>query len=143
VILVDSNLLIYAKVSGLPQHPEARRWLDSQLNGATAVGMPWPSLLGFLRVVTNPRVFARPLSLAGAWKAVEEWLDRPAVWIPSPGPAHEEMLGRLLLKARAHANLVPDAHLAALALEHGLTLCSTDGDFARFEELNWRNPLAK
>ena len=143
MILVDTNLLIYAKVADLSQHPEALRWLDSQLNGVAAVGMPWPSLLGFVRIVTNPRVFARPLSLAAAWKVIQEWLDWPVVWIPSPGAAHREIVGRLLLKARGHANLVPDAHLAALAIEHGLMLCSADGDFARFEDLKWRNPLAR
>ncbi|MEX2302481.1 MAG: type II toxin-antitoxin system VapC family toxin [Bryobacterales bacterium] len=142
MILVDANLLVYAKVSELPQHREARRWLDSQLNSSVAIGMPWPSLLGFLRVVTNPRIFARPLSLTAAWGTIEEWLDLPPVWIPAPGSSHREILGKLLLKAHAHGNLVPDAHLAALAIEHGLMLYSTDGDFARFDELKWRNPLA-
>jgi hypothetical protein len=143
VILVDANLLVYARVSDLSQHRKARRWLDSQLNSTVAIGMPWPSLLGFLRVTTNPRIFARPLSLAAAWGAIDEWLDWPPVWIPSPGSAHREILGRVLRRARSHSNLVPDAHLAALAIEHGLMLYSADGDFARFDELKWRNPLTE
>jgi predicted nucleic acid-binding protein len=104
VILVDANILIYAHVSSFAQHPAARGWLDQQLNGSGPVGLPWPSIVAFLRLVTNPRVFERPESIGDAWRQVH-------------------------------------AHLAALAVEHGLTLCSTDGDFARFRSLRWLNPI--
>ena len=141
MILVDANLLVYARVATLPQHKAARTWLDGRLNGASRVGMPWPSLLAFVRLVSNPRIFERPETPAGAWRQVEEWLDCPPVWIPQPTDQHRQVLGSLLRSQLGRANLVPDAHLATLAIEHGLTLCSTDGDFARFPGLRWEDPL--
>jgi len=143
VILVDANLLVYAHVTSVPQHPPARAWLDGRLNGSAPVGLPWPSLLAFLRLVTNPRIFERPATWSGAWRQVGEWLDCPSVWIPRPDEQHREILGSLLCGQAVRANLVPDAHLAALAIEHGLILCSTDGDFARFPGLRWQNPLQR
>jgi hypothetical protein len=142
VILVDGNLLVYAHVASFPQHARARDWLDAQLTGGAPVGLPWPSLLGFLRLVTNPRVFRRPEPVARAWGQVEAWLRAEAAWIPEPTERHRDVLGGLLAVAGVQANLVPDAHLAALAIEHGLLLCSTDGDFARFPQLRWQDPLA-
>jgi toxin-antitoxin system PIN domain toxin len=142
VILVDANLLIYAHVSSVPQHQRARQWLDAQLGGTAPVGLPWPSVLAFLRLVTNPRAFARPEPIESAWSQVADWLAAEVVWIPAPSERHSEVLGPLIAAARTRANLIPDAHLAALAIEHGLTLCSTDGDFARFPGLTWRNPIA-
>jgi toxin-antitoxin system PIN domain toxin len=141
MILVDANLLVYAKVLGFPQHEPARRWLDDRLNGVERVGLPWPSLLAFLRLVTNPRVFERPLAPREAWSQVVEWLAQPTVWVPQPTERHHLVLGDLLSTTNVTANLVPDAHLAALAIEHGLVLCSSDGDFARFHGLRWENPL--
>ena len=143
MILVDANLLIYAHVASFSEHNAARAWLDERIGGAAPVGLPWPSLLAFVRIVSNPRIFARPSSVGTAWRQVESWLSADSVWIPSPTPRHREILAPLLKSAVGRANLVPDAHLAALAIEHGLILCSTDGDFARFEELVWRNPLAE
>jgi hypothetical protein len=142
VILVDVNVLIYAHVGTFSQHRAARDWLDGQLSGIAGVGLPWPSLLGFLRLVTNPRVFPRPESMADAWRQVSEWLASEHAWIPQPTERHADVVGRLLALPGVHGNLVTDAHLAALAIEHGLTLCSTDGDFARFPSLNWLNPIA-
>ncbi|MFI5394888.1 MAG: type II toxin-antitoxin system VapC family toxin [Candidatus Binatia bacterium] len=142
MILVDANLLVYAHVRSLPQHVAARRWLDERLNGADRVGLPWPSLLAFARLVSNPRVFQRPLTMLAAWQQVESWLDCAPVWTPLPTERHREILGRTIRSTAGRSNLVPDAHLAALAIEHGLTLCSTDGDFARFPGLRWENPLA-
>jgi uncharacterized protein len=141
MILVDANILIYAHVESMPQHETAREWLDRQLNGIGPVGLPWPSLLAFLRLVTNPRVFDHPESISRAWSQILAWLGCEPVWVPHPGERHGEILGELLAQPGIHANLVPDAHLAALALEHGLTLYSTDGDFARFPRLRWSNPL--
>jgi len=141
VILVDANLLIYAQVSGFSQHQPARDWLDRQLNGAAPIGMAWITLIAFLRIVTNPRVFDRPLSTADAWRQIIAWLAREQVWSPGPTERHQEILGELLKLPGVHGNLVPDAHLAALAIEHGLTLYSTDGDFARFPGLRWINPI--
>ena len=143
MILLDANLLIYSHVSSFPQHAQARSWLDAQLSGGGPVGLPWASLLAFLRIVTNPRVFEHPESMAAAWRQVTTWLDVDAVWIPEPAEQHRDVLGSLLNAVGVQANLVPDAHLAALAIEHGLLLCSTDGDFARFPNLRWHNPLEK
>ncbi len=143
MILLDANLLIYAHVTSFPQHVRAREWLDAQLGGSGPVGLPWPTLLGFLRIVTNPRVFQRPEPMAWAWRQVSAWLDAEVAWIPQPTERHREVLGSLLQGAGVQANLVPDAHLAALAIEHGLVVCSTDGDFARFPEVRWRDPLQR
>jgi toxin-antitoxin system PIN domain toxin len=141
MILVDANLLVYAQVGSMPQHQAARAWLDDRLNGVTPVGLPWPSLLSFARLVTNPRVFARPLGIETAWKQIEAWLDCAAAWIPLPTDRHREILRPLMNATTGRSNLVPDAHLAALAIEHGLVLCSTDADFARFPSLRWENPI--
>jgi uncharacterized protein len=143
VILIDVNLLIYATNTSASQHAAAREWLDRQLSDIHRVGLPWPTLLGFLRLATNGRVAARPLTIAAAWNLVSQWLACEPAWIPLPTERHAEVLGKLLAEPGVYGNLVPDAHLAALAIEHGLTLCSTDGDFARFPELKWLNPLAQ
>lgn len=142
MILVDANLLVYAHVERFEQHETARTWLDDRLNGVPGVGLPWPSLLAFVRLVSNPRIFERPTSVKNAWGQVSEWLDCPAAWVPGPIDDHRRILDGLLLAVGNKSNLVPDAHLAALAIEHGITLCSTDTDFARFPGLRWENPLA-
>jgi len=142
VILVDLNLLIYASDPPLPQYAAARAWLDERLNQSARVGIPWQSILGYLRIMTNPRIVQRPATIEAAWNHVQSWLGVPNVWIPTPGPAGPAILGRMLQYARGGANLIPDAALAALAIEHGLTLCSNDGDFARFPGLKWTDPLA-
>ncbi|MBA2239830.1 MAG: PIN domain-containing protein [Solirubrobacterales bacterium] len=103
---------------------------------------PWQSLGAFLRIATHPRAFQQPLPAATAWDRVSDWLSAPVAWIPEPGPLHARILGELLTTYEVRGNLVPDALLAALAIEHGLTLYSTDTDFARFGELHWENPLA-
>lgn len=141
MILVDANLLVYAHVRAFAQHERAREWLDERLNGAAPVGLPWQSLVAFLRLTTNPRVFAQPEPAGDAWRQVVAWLDSERAWIPQPSERHREILGELVAAPGIKANLVHDAHLAALAIEHGLILCSTDGDFARFPELRWENPL--
>jgi toxin-antitoxin system PIN domain toxin len=143
VILVDANLLIYACSNNFAQHPVAREWFDQQINGVARVGLPWASLLAFLRVTTNPRIFPRPLPMTKAWEQVSAWLACGTVWTPAPTERYAGVLATLLAQPGVHGNLVPDAHLAALAIEHGLTLCSADGDFARFSSLRWHNPLAQ
>jgi uncharacterized protein len=143
VILVDANLLIYAHSSNFAQHAAARDWLDEQINGSGRVGLPWPSLLAFLRITTNPRMFPRPNPMAKAREQVSGWLACETVWTPQPTERHATVFATLLTQAGVHGNLVSDAHLAALAIEHGLTLCSADGDFARFANLKWINPLMK
>jgi toxin-antitoxin system PIN domain toxin len=142
VILVDANLLVYAANRSAPEHARARSWLDDRLSGTSRVGLPWPSLLAFVRIVSNPAILRNPVRPAEGWQQVKDWLESQAAWIPLPGTQHAEVLGTLLEDAMVTSRLVPDAHLAALAMEHGLTLCSTDGDFARFRGLKWENPLA-
>jgi uncharacterized protein len=143
VILVDVNLLLFAYNQQYPQHRKARQWLDDQLNGQARVGLPWATLLGFVRLATNPRVLERPPTSKQAWDQAEIWLSAEPVWIPEPTEQHRDVLGRLLSPPGIRGNLIPDAHLAALAIEHGLTLCSDDGDFARFPGLRWLNPLTE
>lgn len=141
MILVDANLLVYAKFSDLPQHARARTWLETRLNAPGKVGIPWQSLLAYLRLSTNARLFARPLSSSAAWQDVESWLDHPRVFVPEPTADHGSILGKLVKQSNATGNLIPDANLAAIAIAHGLTVCSTDSDFARFQDVDWLNPL--
>jgi toxin-antitoxin system PIN domain toxin len=142
--LVDANLLIYSVNRGSPHHARAREWLDGKLSGhPQSAGLPWPSLLAFLRLITNPRIFAAPADVPVAWKQVEEWLGRPAAWIPGPTPRHRYVLREILGTGHPAANLMPDAHLAALAVEHGLTVASADADFGRFAGVRWHNPIAR
>ena len=142
MILLDVNLLLYASIPSYREHEPARAWLDGQLNGSGSVGFPWPTLLGYLRLATNPRLFAPQIAMATAWQRVSAWISADGAWIPEPTDRHAAILGGLLPLPGIQGNLVPDAHLAALAIEHGLTLCSTDGDFARFPGLRWQNPIA-
>jgi toxin-antitoxin system PIN domain toxin len=140
-MLLDANLLLYAVNTRSVQHDAARTWLTDQMNGSRRVGIPWQSLGAFLRIATHPRAFEHPLSSADAWARLSDWLAAPASWVPEHGAAHAEILGELIRAHDIRGNLVPDAQLAALALEHGLTICSADSDFARFPEIRWLNPL--
>lgn len=142
MILVDANLLLYAANRGAPEHERARVWLDDRLNGTVPVGLPWASLLAFVRLASNPAILRHPASSAEAWRQADEWLSCEPVWTPQPGGAHRGIVGGFLKASWMTSRLVPDAHLAALAIEHGLTLHSTDGDFARFPGLKWVNPLS-
>jgi uncharacterized protein len=140
-MLVDANLLLYAVHERASQHEATVAWLGEQLNGSRRVGLPWQSLAAFLRIATHPRAFERPLDPATAYERVADWLAAPAAWVPQPGEGYAGLLGDLVRRYEIRGNLVPDAQLAALALEHGLTVCSTDTDFARFAEVRWQNPL--
>jgi len=142
-VLVDANILIYARDRSSPFHAPCRDWLERALNGPSRTGLPWDSLGAFLRLSTHPRAAERPLEPGAAWDQVETWLAAPSAWIPTPTDRHAEVLGGLVLNHRLSGNLVPDAHLAALALCHGVGLCSADSDFARFVGLRWVNPLAE
>jgi len=140
-MLIDANILLYAVISDYPQHSDAKAWFEDQLNGPKRVGLSWPTLLAFLRISTHPRIFSDPLAISEAWEYVTQWLDLSNVWIPQAGDRHAEVLGELLILSGSSANLVPDAHLAALAIEHGLTVYSCDSDFARFKSVTWINPI--
>lgn len=139
--LVDANLLLYAYDATSRFHRVARPWLEQQLSGSAPIGLPWAVLLAFLRISTNPRAVTRPLSVEEAAEIVSSWLRVACVVVPQPGPGHWEILLRLLSVSQARGPLVPDAHLAALALEHGALLATTDRDFTRFEGLRLLDPL--
>lgn len=141
-MLVDTNLLLFATNENAPEHGAASSWLTAQLGGERRVGLAWESLTAFLRVSTNPRVLKRPLDSAEAWGVVSDWLASPTVWVPVATDRHADVMGRLVSKYRLTGNLISDAQLAALAIEHGLEICSADTDFARFTEVRWCNPLA-
>ena len=142
MILVDANILLYAEDSLQSRHQQARAWWDSQLSGTGVVCLCWTVLSAFIRIGTNPRVFEHPLSLEQALARVQSWLDQPCTRVVLPTERHWPVFKQLLTDGQAVANLVTDAHLAALAIEHGCELASTDSDFARFPKLKWRNPLA-
>jgi toxin-antitoxin system PIN domain toxin len=141
-VLVDANILLYSIDEDSRFHAPARDWMLAALNGAQRVGIPWISLWAFVRIATNPRALARPLTPVEAWEYVEAWLDAPASWTPEPGRGHREILNELLVQRDLRAGLVTDAVLTALCIEHGLTIVSADSDFARFPQVPWINPVA-
>ncbi len=142
MILVDANLLIYAVNRDAPLHRKAKLWLESVLSGKEAVGLSWNVLLAFLRLTTRPGLFLHPLPVDTAFDLLASWLDQTSATLVNPGPHHLSVLRDLLQALGTGGNLTSDAHLAALAIEHGAELCSSDTDFARFPGLKWRNPLA-
>lgn len=139
--VVDLNLLLYAVDEAAPDHDQARAWFDGLLSSPETVALPWAVLLGFVRLTTRATVFRHPLGVDEALDYVEGWLGRPNVTTPEPGPRHAAVLRELLRPLGAGGNLTTDAHLAALAIEHGAQLCSRDADFARFAGLRWVDPL--
>ena len=141
MILVDANILLYAENSLHPRNRKAREWWDDQLSGSKSVCLCWTVLSAFIRIGTNPRVFESPLSLEQAVARVQSWLEQPCARVVRPTDRHWIVFQQMLSDGQAVANLVTDAHLAALAIEHGCRLASTDSDFARFPKLKWMNPL--
>lgn len=139
--LPDVNLLLYAVDRSSPRHEPARRWVEAQLSGTETVALAWIVLLAFVRLATQPRVFARPLAGPDALDIVDGWLARSCTTIVHPTDRHAAHLRELLADAGTAGNLTSDAHLAALAIEHGATLYSCDADFSRFAGLRWRDPL--
>lgn len=141
MILIDANLLLYAYDPDSSEHVRSREWLEDVLSGPGLVRFAWVTLWAFARIATNPRVFVHPMSPQEAHEAIASWLAQPNAGIVEPGDRHAELFGRLLRDGQATGPLVMDAALAAIALEHGATLCSTDRDFSRFDGLDWHNPL--
>lgn len=139
--IVDLNVLLYAVNRDSAHHRAARRWLERALSGDETIAFPWAVVLGFLRVATSARVFPAPLAPEQAIAVADGWLARPNVVRLDPGDRHWDILRELLANAGTAGNLTTDAHLAALALERGATLCSTDADFGRFPGLRWENPV--
>jgi len=141
VKLPDANLLIYAVDETAVHHDPARQWLDAQLTGNETVAFAWVVLLAFLRLTTNPRVFEHPLSPSEALDVIDGWLAQASATVVGPTERHPRVLRELVEAAGTAGNLTTDAHLAAVAIEHGATLCSADRDFGRFSGLRWMNPL--
>ena len=140
--LTDVNLLLYALDATAPRHRAARRWLEEQLSGTETFAFTWVVLLAFMRLGTSQRVFQRPLEPAEAFDIVDGWLAQPCATVIHPTDRHSAVLRELLEPLGTAGNLTTDAHLAALAIEHGAELCSCDADFSRFPGLRWRDPLA-
>ncbi|HUY98458.1 MAG TPA: TA system VapC family ribonuclease toxin [Verrucomicrobiae bacterium] len=141
-MLVDANLLLYAVDEASPFHRRSAGWLQSVLDGPRRVGFPWAVLSAVVRLSTHPRAFETPLSPDAAVDYVDHLLGYEAAWVPQPTERHAAVLGALVRRHQLRGNLVSDADLAALAVEHGCTVCSADTDFARFDEVRWLNPLA-
>lgn len=142
MILVDANLLLYSEDSLSEHHEAARTWWDSQLSGSDPVGLCWPVLTAFIRIGTNARLHQRPLTLKEATARVQSWFDQSCVRLIQPTDEHWRIFQQMLRSGNALGNLVSDAHLAALAVEHNCLLHSTDADFSRFKGLKWKNPIA-
>jgi len=142
VRVADVNLLLYAVDESSPHHERARLWLEAELSGPETFALSWTVLLAFVRLSTNPHVFDTPLEAEEALDLVRSWLAQPTVTVVHPTERHAGLLRELLGPLGAAGNLTTDAHLAALAIEHGAELCSADADFSRFPRLRWTNPLA-
>jgi uncharacterized protein len=141
VILVDANLLLYAEDSLSEHHEAARAWWDLQLSDSDPVALCWPVLNAFIRIGTNARLHQRPLTLKEAAERVQSWFDQSCVRVIQPTDQHWTVYQQMLRNGNAVGNLVADAHLAALAVEHNCVLYSTDADFSRFRGLKWKNPI--
>ena len=141
--LVDVNVLIYALHSGMSAHAASKAWLDRNLAGhPQSVALPWPALLGFLRLTTNPTVFPRgAIAVAEAWRQAQRWMNAPAAWTPVPGPRHRWFLAELVEAIQPTGKQVSDLHLAALAMENGLVVVSVDAGFGRLPGVRWISPL--
>lgn len=142
MILCDTNVLLYAYDASSVSHGACREWLESALNSAESIGLPWQSLHAFLRIATHPRVYERPMRIDAACSVIATWLARPNVVVPEPGVRYWQLLREQLLEARVSGALVTDAALAALAIECGARLCTTDRDFRRFGNLKVLDPTA-
>ena len=142
MILVDVNLLVYCYNKAAPQHAAARKWFEALISGDEVFLLPWQSILGFLRIVTNPRASENPFGPEGAAEIVDQWLSQPHVRVAHPGENHWRILRTLAAEGQCRGQLIPDAHLAALAIEHGARLATHDRGFARFKGLEVFYPLA-
>jgi len=143
MIVLDVNLLLYASDRRATQHDAARVWLQSAISGQELIGLPWQTIHGFLRISTNKRISGDQVSMQRALALVQQWLDLPNVRVLSPGERHWAILQRVLLESQINGPMTTDAQLAALTLEYGGVLHSTDRDFARFPGLRWINPLSQ
>jgi hypothetical protein len=141
VIVLDVNLLLYAHDSTSERHSAARSWLGNVFSGPEPIGLPWQVVWAFLRLTTNPRIFANSLSMEKAVGIVQPWMELKQVRLLAPGERHWSLLQKMLIEGQVRGPLTTDAELAALTIEYGGVLYTTDRDFARFPGLRWVNPL--
>ncbi len=141
MIVPDVNLLLYAHNSLAKEHARAAKWLTEAMTGGAGVGLSWETILGFIRIATTPKVFASPRDMDEMLAIVDEWLSRDSVVLVTPGNRHWAILRELVPASQARGPLIMDAHLAALAIEHGATLCTNDRDFLRFPGFKVEFPL--
>ena len=141
--ILDANLLLYAYNADAPQQSVAARWLSELLESDEAIALPWVTVWAFIRIATNSRIWSNPLSAKQVFAIIEEWIAQPGVVVLQPGPGHTDILKRLIIEHSVTGPLVMDAVLAALALENGAFLASTDQDFRRFPDVRWMNPLSQ
>lgn len=142
MIVLDANILLYAYDSSSAQHARARTWVEQVFSGTATVGLPWQTITAFLRIMTNSRLPGQRFGLSEAAGIVDEWLEQPNIHLLAPGQSHWPILRRTLVEGQASGALISDAQLAALTIECGGVLHTTDRDFARFPGLRWTNPLA-
>ena len=138
--LIDANILLYTKIDSFRFHHKTKEWFDNTISSGIRVGIPWDSITAFMRISTNRKIIENPLSTIEAWNQIKEWLDIDTLWIPLPTDNHFQILDKLVKYCEGTSGLIHDAHLAALALSHGLKVVSGDSDFARFPEVIWYNP---
>jgi uncharacterized protein len=143
VIILDSNILLYTYSQTSPFHDAASAWLEQAMERREDLGLPWITILGFVRLAANPKAFGRYATTVQAIGVIEELTEQSNVQVITPGPAHLRILARILKEAQVTRSLVSDAHLAALAIEHNATICTNDRDFTRFPGLKILNPVAK
>jgi toxin-antitoxin system PIN domain toxin len=142
VIVLDANILLYAYDAGSDQHAKARAWLEETLSGTDPVGLPWQTVTAFVRIVTNPKLSGKQFTPAEVIDVVDQWLDQPNVRLLGPGDEHWSFLRQMIIDGQARGPLITDAQLAALTIEYGGVLHTTDRDFSRFPGLRWQNPIA-
>ena len=142
MIILDANILLYAYDSASPHHAKARSWIEPAFSGASPIGLPWQTVGAFLRIMTNPRLPGERFSLTEAVQIVERWLEQPNVRLLAPGDDHWALFRQMIVEGQAPGPLITDAQLAALTIEYGGVLHTTDRDFARFPGLRWKNPLS-
>jgi len=142
LIVLDANIFLYAYDAASDQHAKARAWLEEVLSGTDPVGLPWQTVAAFVRIVTNPRLSGKRFTPAEVIDVVDQWVDQPNVRLLGSGDHHWSFLRQTIMEGQARGPLVTDAQLAALTIEHGGILCTTDRDFSRFPGLRWQNPIA-
>jgi len=142
VIVLDANILLYAYDSASPHHKKARTWVEQVFSGTEQIGLPWQMAAAFLRIMTNPKLQGERFTLDEAVAVVETWLEQPNIRILSPGENHWPLFRQMAVEGQAAGPLISDAHVAALTVEYGGVLHTTDRDFARFPDLRWVNPLS-